>query len=294
MFRYLVSLVCFLAFLVACGGGATPVPEPAAVVESSPSGIASEQEQPAAVLQDEPSDAVVEVEGLTPEVVALVEGAGPEPGSEVLPVSPEAPSVGLPEVTVEEVLERLAEAGAVYNSGAYHLSVYSVDGSDGIEIGFNLDIAGEYQGFDRQRLKVKLDAVFFSVETEMVIIDDEVYVKDPGTGHWSLEEGEVSFTGDFHEMVETLSVVNAGAPLGLSGIVAGEDQEFYVLEGEVPPEAFSAVLGEGAEGIESLLMSTVLVSTTAFCTAWRWSWRMLTAGGRRRNCVSLTMARSLR
>ncbi len=252
-FRFTFLVILALLFVLACGGeDAVPESSPSSVPKPAPSSVRSEE-----VVSFEggwPSDPVLSVEIAEVEEAAVpdTEGVVTVPDEGEVPLESEVGD--LPQVTVEEILERLAGTVDSFDSGSYELSVLTDVEGEGLSMAVGLTISGDYQGLDRQRLDVKMDVGFFAIETEMVIIGDSVYVKDPASGDWMLDDGDVSLAGGFHEMVEALRAVNAGAHLVLSGRVVEGDQEFYVLEGDIPPEFFEAVLGEDVEGILSLSM----------------------------------------
>ena len=154
--------------------------------------------------------------------------------------SPELPSG-------DDVLYGLIAASSGVETGSYEMSVASDVQVEGLGVPVSMKIFGDYQEPDRQQVTAEVGVSFLKIQIEMVIIGDTVYVKDPLTDVWTVEEGS-SGTGGFREFLDLIQPSELVGRLVLVGNSLVDGRMVFHLEGEVPPE----VLGEAGEGIESL------------------------------------------
>ena len=74
---------------------------------------------------------------------------------------------------------------------SFHFDLEASVGVDagGIATQIPVSLVGDFQAPDRARLKLNVSLLFFTLETETVIIGDTVYSTDPVTGEWQIESG---------------------------------------------------------------------------------------------------------
>ena len=74
---------------------------------------------------------------------------------------------------------------------SFHFNLEASVGVDagGIATQIPVSLVGDFQAPDRARLKLNVSLLFFTLETETVIIGDTVYSTDPVTGEWQIESG---------------------------------------------------------------------------------------------------------
>ena len=252
--RYLFLVFLLMVLVVGCSSD-EPIPTFRAVTGTSPVTLGPEVspvEVVTEILVDGfiSTEVPVELPAETPvvEEVPTVALVVPTVISEIpSPDVTEVPVVGPELLSADHLLEALIAASTGVETGSYEMSVVSNVEVEGVEISVGLKISGDYQKPDRQQITAEVDASFFKIQVEMVMIGDVVYAKDPITGNWTALYGDLAPRG-FHDFLDVVQPSDLLEHLVLAGESVIDGRAVLDLEGEVPAE----ILGEDGEGIESL------------------------------------------
>ena len=252
--KYLFLVFLLLVLLAGCSSGeplptldfstrapaVTPVPQvvPTEVQVETPVVLTQVPVEPAALSTTIPVSPPLEVP-VSSEVVVV-------PTS--VPVVVLVPTMRADALSVDDVLRLMGVALAEVETGSYELTVTSDVDVEGMGISVGMKISGDYQGADRQRIIADVGVAFFNVQVEMIVIGNLLYVKDPVTGDWGVEEGDDFPTGGFHEFMDAIRPSDLLGRMAFVGKSRLDGVEVIHLEGDIPPE----VLGEAGEELESL------------------------------------------
>ena len=214
-----------------------------------------------------------------------------EPTAEVVvdkPVGGVPVDVKLPAVKdavlagVEEILGRSAEAMDRYGSGSYRLVARTgVDlgelgkGVEGLgDVDVEMTIEADYLLPDRQRATLGLGGSFFQMTVDMVIIGEDVYVKDPFTEVWMADNSGDDLGGGFQEMTQLVQDRGVAEALVFLGQAELDGVSVYHLSGEIGPNLMEVLLDVPVEagsmakmdfwiGVEDLLVRGFDMSFTS-------------------------------
>ena len=201
-------------------------------------------------------------EVVVPEVVEGRIGVGEQSAPEVAVVEVTVPfevspgESALPSAV--EVLEAMGTATAGVNTGSYELEVTTQVEAEGLEVPVSLKIWGDYQKPDRQKIVGEVGASFFKIRIEMVAIGDVLYVKDPITNEWEVQDAEESSTGGFHEFTTGFQSLDLAAYMTVVEESVVEDRAVFSLEGDVPVAVFGELVGEDDIGVGSMQVKYVV------------------------------------
>ena len=262
--KYLFLVFLMLVLLAGCSSN-EPLPTLDWATESPPS-VSGPEVVPTGPPTEVPVDVVVSTEvPVKPvvEVVASAETVLPATVENVVPTAAlEAPSptvpTSSPEVTEVPMLVELSSADAVLGAliaaseavetGSYEINVVSDISGEGLGVPMSVKMLVDYQKPDRQQVTAQVGFSFMNIQIEMVVVGEMVYMKDPISGKWYVDnDGELATEG-FHELLSIVQPSDLLGRLTLAGDSLIDGRSVLHLEGDVPLE----VLGEVGEGIESL------------------------------------------
>ena len=187
----------------------------------------------------------------------------PTPTATPAPISTPAVQITADTPTAQAILEGSFAAMERIKSFKFELEATIKASSEGgavPEIPFVF--TADYQAPDRVQGKLTLSLGFFTVETETIIIGDQVYTTDSETGEWSVNAGagiDLPNPRDF-----TAGVATAMEKAVLARTESLDGKPVYVVEGAPSLDLFKRTEGEPETtfwiGIDDLLIRRIVAN----------------------------------
>ena len=239
--------------VLACRPDDAPVPAPTSVPVSSPSSTPAPASTPIPV--SAPAPTPVPIPTLIPTSVpasvptpTLVSVPTPVPTS--VPGIPDSPVPGIipesPAPTAAEIFRLSVEAMESSDSFSYVLeTVVPVDDSGLPVVSFL--ISGAFLAPDRERISMTFRAGGLSMEMEFISIGEDIYVRDPLTGAWSIESREPE---DVYDSVDLFLDPGFAGAVTLVGLADLDGLPVYHLRGSPVVDILGDYPGVAGEDVQ--------------------------------------------
>ena len=160
----------------------------------------------------------------------------------VAPSKTPTPALLSPEAILETALATMAEVETYHFDMIMQISMIS----GGITIDVPLSYIGDVKTPDRQQGILTMELFGVSIESEVIIIGETSYTKDPETGQWAIGTADdvVPFTPDSFVGTDTAELDD----LVLIGEEDLEGTSVYHLRGTISTQEVEVAIGE-AEGV---------------------------------------------
>mgnify|MGYP001087282698 CR=1 FL=1 len=219
--------------LAACGEEAAP--EPAVTTAPTP---AVAQASPGPVVVQAPEPTSSEEPSLTP---AATPRPSATPAPTATPTPTPSPTPTRTPVSANGILEVANAAMQAVDSFHFEMTIVVGFESEGASIELPIIFAGDFKRPNSIQGSIAINLGFFNVETEIVGIGDEVYIRDLVTGEWDVSTGQDALPASPEDLagIETDSL----GDVSLLGTEVLDGVEVFVITGLA--EAGSVVEGQG-------------------------------------------------
>ena len=128
----------------------------------------------------------------------------------------------------EELLEIAVTSTSALEAFHFEMEVVLTVEAEGTEIELPIKISGDLKTPNMIQAKMSMNLGFLAFETEIIDTGDKMYLKDPTTGEWTVDESSGSLVANPAEFIdldtENLSTVNLARRETIAGV------EHYVIE----------------------------------------------------------------
>ena len=219
--RLILAAMLAVTIIAACGGD-DPSPEPTATTAptSTPTPVPLTP-TPAPSPTPEPTPVPSPTPEPTP-VPSPTPAAAPQPAA--TPTGTTAAGLYGP----EELLEIAVTSTSALEAFSFDMDVVLTVEAEGAEIELPIKIAGDLKTPNMIQAKMSMNLGFLAFETEVVDTGESMYIKDPTTGEWTVDESSSSLVANPTEFIDLdtdeLGSVNLARRETIDGV------EHYVIE----------------------------------------------------------------
>jgi hypothetical protein len=164
------------------------------------------------------------------------------------PTIPPSPTPTVPPtptpLSPEEILEFGGAATEELDSYHFTMVINMTTKAGGTPMETPIIFTGDFKAPDRFQGELKMELGELSIETEVIMIGESFYIRDPTSGEWQLSaEPATPFLPDDFVGLESINIPNM-VNLTLLRETVLDGVPVYLVEGMLPPEVMDAVLGE--------------------------------------------------
>ena len=182
----LVAAMLAVILLAACGGDGGSEVSPTAAPTSTPT--------------------VAPTATPVPPTPTPVPSPTPEPTATPVPApQPAATPAGTAATDLygaEELLEIAVTSTSALEAFHFEMEVVLSVEAEGTEIELPIKIAGDLKTPNMVQAKMSMNLGFLAFETEIIDTGDKMYLKDPATGQWTIDESSSSLVADPTEFID--------------------------------------------------------------------------------------------
>ena len=201
--------------IAACGdGGDTPEPTPVSTPTTAPSPTPVPP-TPTPVPSPTPKPTATPVPTPTP-------AAAPQP-----PATP-AGTTATDLYGPEELLEIAVTSTSALEAFSFEMEVVLTVEAEGAEIELPIKISGDLKTPNMIQAKMSMDLGFLAFETEIVDTGEKMYMKDPTTGEWAVDESSGSLVANPAEFIDLDTEELSSVKLARNETIDGVDH--HVIE----------------------------------------------------------------
>ncbi|UCF59665.1 MAG: LppX_LprAFG lipoprotein [Anaerolineaceae bacterium] len=214
--KRLISFVLIALMMVGCGGA---VVEPTVTPTIPPPPTSTITPSPTPTIPPSPTPTIM---------------------PSVTPTIPPSPETLSPEAILEVAVTAMEELESFHFEMIIDMTVVS----EGITIETPITFTGDFQAPDRLQGELTMQMLGLTIESEVIIIGEDVYIKDPESGEWEMTtEPATPFTPKELIGLKKSDIANM-VDLTLIGEIVLDNVPVYHLETMLPPETMEVLLGE--------------------------------------------------
>lgn len=214
--KLLVGFTLIVLILVGCGEAAV---EPTVTPTMPPSPTPTVMTSPTATITPSPTPTIM-----------------PSP----TPTIPPSPAPLSPEAILEVAVAEMEELESYHYEMIINMTVVS----EGVPVETPITFSGDFKAPDRLQGELTLEMFGLTIETEVIVIGENVYIKNPESGEWEMSpESATPFTPKDFIGLKKNDIANM-MDLTLIRETVLDDVSVYHLEGMLPAELMEALLGE--------------------------------------------------